>query len=197
MAGKKLRFLQIIFPSSTRTQKPKQFLRSWGDMIRSFQWMLSWFINQTRQLSVGRTKSSGGVDHSSLTYANWGRVRWSRERFLGWRAKNDEAKRKYGDEQPFLQRAKLKKNPLGGRRMQKLRRKNDLHYFKKTRLYIPKKNLRKRLFHEFDNTPLAGHKGVRATMAELQKRYFWSHMGADIHYAKYMFFDWIFWLKMV
>ena len=56
--------------------------------------------------------------------------------------------------------------------MKNLRRKNGLHYFNQTRLYVPAGELRKRLFHEFHNTPLAGHKGVRATMAELQKRYF-------------------------
>jgi hypothetical protein len=80
----------------------------------------------------------------------------------------------------FFDERGLKKNPPGGRRMQNLRRKNDLHYFKKTRFYILKENLRKRLFHEFHDTPLAGHKGVRATMAELQKQYFWSCMGADV-----------------
>lgn len=36
------------------------------------------------------------------------------------------------------------------------------------------------MLHEFHNTPLAGHKGVCATMAKLQKRYFWPCMGADV-----------------
>jgi len=40
--------------------------------------------------------------------------------------------------------------------------------------------LRKRLIHEFHDTPLAGHKKVRATMAEFQKRYFWPCKGADV-----------------
>lgn len=72
------------------------------------------------------------------------------------------------------------KNQPGGRRMRNLKRKNGLHYFKQTRLYVPDGELRKRLLHEFHDTPLAGHKGVRATMAELQKRYFWPCMGADV-----------------
>ena len=72
------------------------------------------------------------------------------------------------------------KNLPGGRRMRNLKRKNGLHYFKQIRLYVPEGELRKRLLHEFHDTPLAGHKGVRATMAEFQKRYFWPCMGADV-----------------
>ena len=49
-----------------------------------------------------------------------------------------------------------KKNPPGGRRIKNLRRKNDLHYFKQTRLYIPEVELKKCLLHEFHDTPLAG-----------------------------------------
>lgn len=73
-----------------------------------------------------------------------------------------------------------KKNNPGCRRMKMLRRKNGLHYFKQTRLYLPEAELRKRLLHEFHDTPLAGHKGVRATMAELQKKYFWPCMDVDV-----------------
>ena len=51
-----------------------------------------------------------------------------------------------------------KKNPPGGRRMKNLRRKNGLHYFKQMRLYVAAGILRKMLFHEFYDTPLAGYK---------------------------------------
>lgn len=64
--------------------------------------------------------------------------------------------------------------------MKNLRRKNGLHYFKQTRLYVPTGELRKRLLHEFHDTLLAGHKGVRAMMDELKKLYFWPCMGADM-----------------
>ena len=39
-----------------------------------------------------------------------------------------------------------KKNPPGGRRIKNLRRKNDLHYFKQTRLYIPEVELKNACF---------------------------------------------------
>ena len=64
------------------------------------------------------------------------------------------------------------KNIPGGRQLKNLRRNNGLHYFKQTRLYVPDGELRKRMLHEFHDTLLVGHKGVRVTMAELQKRYF-------------------------
>lgn len=72
----------------------------------------------------------------------------------------------------FFNKRGSKKDPQGGRRIKTLRRKNGLQYFKQTQLYIPAGNLRKMLFQEFHDTPLAGYKGVRATMVELQKRYF-------------------------
>jgi hypothetical protein len=68
----------------------------------------------------------------------------------------------------------------GGRRIQNLKRKDGLHYFKQNRLYIPEGDLRKRLLYNFHDTPLAGHKGVKATLAELQRKYFWPCMGADV-----------------
>jgi len=80
----------------------------------------------------------------------------------------------------FFDERGSKKNSPGGRHMKNLRRKNSLHYFKQIWLYIPEGELRKRLLHEIYDTPLAGHKGVRATMAELQKRYFWLCMDADV-----------------
>ena len=80
----------------------------------------------------------------------------------------------------FFNERGSKKNPPGGRCMKNLRRKNGLHSFKQTRLYIPEREFRKRLLHEFYDTPLVGHKGVRATMAELQKKYFWPCMVADV-----------------
>ena len=46
------------------------------------------------------------------------------------------------------------------------------NYFKQTRLYIPEGELKKRLFHDYHDTPLAGYKGVRATQAELKRKYF-------------------------
>lgn len=66
----------------------------------------------------------------------------------------------------FFDERVLKKNVPGGRRMKNLRRKNGLHYFKQIRLYVPEGELRKRILHEFYDTPLAGYKGVRATMAD-------------------------------
>ena len=80
----------------------------------------------------------------------------------------------------FFDARGLKNNLCWGRRMKNLRRKNDLHYFKQSRLYILQGNLKKPLLHEFHDMPLAGHKWVRTTMAELQKRYFWPCMGADV-----------------
>lgn len=52
-----------------------------------------------------------------------------------------------------------------------LKRKNGLHYFKQNCLYIPEGYLRKRLLHDYHDTPLAGHKGASATQAELKKKY--------------------------
>ena len=79
----------------------------------------------------------------------------------------------------FFDERGSKKNSPGCRRMKNLRRKNGLHYFKQTRLYVPAGELRKRLFLEFHGISLAGHKGFRAMMAELQKWYFWPYMGTD------------------
>ena len=66
----------------------------------------------------------------------------------------------------FFDERGSKKNVPGGRRIKNLRRKNGLHYFKQIRFYVPDGELRKRILHEFYDTPLAGHKGVRATMAD-------------------------------
>lgn len=73
-----------------------------------------------------------------------------------------------------------KKNLPGGRCMKNLKRNNGLHNFKQTRLYLSAGELKKRLHHEFHDTSLARHKEVRATIAKLQKRYFWPCMGADV-----------------
>ena len=80
----------------------------------------------------------------------------------------------------FFEERGSKKNMPGGRRMRNLRRKNGLHYFKQTRLYVPDGELRKRLLHELYDTPLTVYKKIRATIAEPHKRYFWLCMGADI-----------------
>lgn len=50
--------------------------------------------------------------------------------------------------------------------MKNLRRKNELHYFKKMRFYIPKSELRKQPFYEFHDMSLVGYKGIYATMAK-------------------------------
>ena len=68
--------------------------------------------------------------------------------------------------------------------MKNLRRNNGLHYFKQTLLNVSVEELRKMLLHEFHDTPLAGHKEIRATMTELQKRYLWPCMG--VHVEKYI-----------
>ena len=39
---------------------------------------------------------------------------------------------------------------------------------------------KKSVLHEFYNMPLARHKGVRATMAELQNSYFWPCIRTDV-----------------
>ena len=80
----------------------------------------------------------------------------------------------------FFDERDSKKNMPECRRMRNLRRKNMLHNFKQTRLYVPEGELRKRLLHEFHDMPLAGHNVVCATMAELQKRYFWPCMGVNV-----------------
>lgn len=67
----------------------------------------------------------------------------------------------------FFDERGSKKNLPGGRRMKNLRQKNELHYFKETRLYMLAGELRKILLHEFYDMPLAGYKGIRATMAKL------------------------------
>ena len=63
-------------------------------------------------------------------------------------------------------------SPPRGRRTKNLKRKFGLHYFKQTRLYIPEGELRKRLLHDYHDTPLASHKGVKAIQAELKQKYF-------------------------
>ena len=65
----------------------------------------------------------------------------------------------------FLDEWGSKKNVPGSRRMQNVRRKNELHFSKQTRLCIPEGELRKRLLYKFHDTPLTGHKEVHATMA--------------------------------
>lgn len=60
----------------------------------------------------------------------------------------------------FFDERGSKKNSPGCRRIKNLRRKNGLHYFKQTRLYVPAGELRKRLFIEFHGISLAGHKGI-------------------------------------
>ena len=80
----------------------------------------------------------------------------------------------------FFDERGSKQNPPEGRQIKNLRRKNGIHYFKKMRLYVRVGKLKKRLLDEFHDTPLAGHKGVRTTMAELQKQYFWPYIGAEV-----------------
>jgi hypothetical protein len=68
----------------------------------------------------------------------------------------------------------------GGRQIQNLRRKDGLHYFKQTRLYLPEDDLQKKILHNFHDTPFAGHKEVKGTMAKLSRKYFWPCMGVDV-----------------
>ena len=66
----------------------------------------------------------------------------------------------------------LVKDPVVSKRIHQVKRRNGLHYYKQTRLYIPDGTLRKELLHDYHDTPLAGHKGVVPTLAALKKQYF-------------------------
>ena len=77
----------------------------------------------------------------------------------------------------FFDERGSKKNSPGCRRMKNLRRKNGLHYFKQTRLYVPAGELRKRLFIEFHGISLAGHKGISRYDGRTQKMVFWAVHG--------------------
>ena len=57
-------------------------------------------------------------------------------------------------------------------RLKIVKRVNDLLYYKQTRVYIPKGELRTRFMREFHNTPSTGHRGVLITIKELSKEYY-------------------------
>ena len=68
----------------------------------------------TGQLSVGHTELSRRIDHSSNIYARRGRTRRGGEEFSRRRARNNEARRRCGDDQLFLRRARLEEESAEG-----------------------------------------------------------------------------------
>lgn len=55
-------------------------------------------------------------------------------------------------------RKNLVNDPIVSKLVHQVKRRNGLHYFKQTHLYISEGVLQKELLHDYHDTPLAGHK---------------------------------------
>ena len=53
-------------------------------------------------------------------------------------------------------------------------------WFKQKRILVPKGKLRLALLKECHDGPVAGHRGVIPTLAELVKNYYWPNLQDDV-----------------
>ena len=72
-----------------------------------------------------------------------------------------------------------------GKKVKGIRLHQDLIKFKQNRVYVPKGKLRLQVLKEEHDKPLADHRGEKATISFVAKRFYWPGMKEDIaHYVK-------------
>ena len=72
-----------------------------------------------------------------------------------------------------------------GKRHKQVKLENGLLKYKQSRVYVPQGKLRLLILKEEHDSPIAGHRGEKATIAMVSKRFFWPGMKDEIaHYVK-------------
>jgi hypothetical protein len=100
-----------------------------------------------------------------------GEGNWERRIREGY-MKDPEAQRMLGD---------LRK----GKKSKEIKLVNGLLKYKQSRVYVPQGKLRLLVLKEEHDSPIAGHRGEKATIATVSRRYYWPGMKEDItHFVK-------------
>ena len=63
-----------------------------------------------------------------------------------------------------------------GKKLEHFRLKRRVVWFQQKRMLVPKSKLRLALLKECYDGPVAGHRGVKPTLAELMKNYYWPNL---------------------
>ena len=66
------------------------------------------------------------------------------------------------------------------KKLEHFRLERGVVWFKQKRMLVPKGKLRLALLKECHNSPVTGHCGVKPTLAELVKNYYWPNLQDDI-----------------
>ena len=67
-----------------------------------------------------------------------------------------------------------------GKKLEHFRLEQGVVWFKQKRMLVPKGKLRLALLKECHDGPVAGHRGVKPTLAELVKNYYWPNLRDDV-----------------
>ena len=67
-----------------------------------------------------------------------------------------------------------------GKKLEHFRLERGVVWFKSKRMLVPKGKLRLALLKECHDGPVAGHRGVKPTLAELVKNYYWPNLRDDV-----------------
>ena len=67
-----------------------------------------------------------------------------------------------------------------GKKLEHFRLERGVVWFKQKRMLVPKGKLRLALLKECHDGPVAGHRGVKPTLAELVKNYYWPNLRDDV-----------------
>ena len=67
-----------------------------------------------------------------------------------------------------------------GKKLEHFRLEQGLVWFKQKRMLVPKGKLRLALLKECHDGPVAGHRGVKPTLTELLKNYYWPNLRDDV-----------------
>lgn len=72
-----------------------------------------------------------------------------------------------------------------GKKLKEIKLVNGLLKYKQSRVYVPQGKLRLLVLKEEHDSPIAGHRGEKATIATVSRRYYWPGMKEDItHFVK-------------
>ena len=74
-----------------------------------------------------------------------------------------------------------------GKKLEHFRLERGVVWFKQKRMLVPKGKLRWALLKECHDGPVAGHRGVKPTLAELVKNYYWPLAGRRGAVCKVMY----------